>query len=157
MGGWAGHFVTLEAPDTCFMSGFWARASRQEGGSLVNNDYEERDNQGRGDFGNEDAETDPLAMDSLDGHITRREFVITVATVTGGAILGVPFLSDGTIASAYASDTPPENLVPVKLQINGVAHELSLDPRVTLLDLLRENLAMTGTKKGCDHGQCGAC
>jgi xanthine dehydrogenase YagT iron-sulfur-binding subunit len=43
------------------------------------------------------------------------------------------------------------------LRINGVAHALSLDPRVTLLDLLRENLAMTGTKKGCDHGQCGAC
>ena len=52
---------------------------------------------------------------------------------------------------------PAENLVPVKLQINGVSHELSLDPRITLLDLLREDLAMTGTKKGCDHGQCGAC
>lgn len=58
----------------------------------MNHDDEERDNQGRGDFGNEDAETDPLATDSLDGHITRREFVITVGTVTGGAILGVPFL-----------------------------------------------------------------
>jgi xanthine dehydrogenase YagT iron-sulfur-binding subunit len=139
------------------MSGFWARASRQEGGSLVNHDDEERDTQGRGDVPNKQAETDPLAMDSLDGHITRREFVITVGTVTGGAILGVPFLSDGTTASGYASDTPPENLVPVRLRINGVAHELSLDPRVTLLDLLRENLAMTGTKKGCDHGQCGAC
>jgi len=123
----------------------------------VNHDDEERDDHGRGDFGNEDAETDPLAMDSLDGHITRREFVITVGTVTGGAILGVPFLSDGTTTSAYAGEIPPETLVPVKLQINGVAHELSLDPRVTLLDLLRENLAMTGTKKGCDHGQCGAC
>jgi xanthine dehydrogenase YagT iron-sulfur-binding subunit len=43
------------------------------------------------------------------------------------------------------------------LKINGEAHELELDPRVTLLDLLREHLQLTGTKKGCDHGQCGAC
>ncbi len=45
----------------------------------------------------------------------------------------------------------------VALRINGVSHELDLDPRVTLLDLLRERLGLTGTKKGCDHGQCGAC
>jgi xanthine dehydrogenase YagT iron-sulfur-binding subunit len=43
------------------------------------------------------------------------------------------------------------------LQINGERHELDLDPRVTLLDLLRERLGLTGAKKGCDHGQCGAC
>jgi xanthine dehydrogenase YagT iron-sulfur-binding subunit len=47
--------------------------------------------------------------------------------------------------------------MPVALKINGVDHKLSLEPRVTLLDLLREQLALTGTKKGCDHGQCGAC
>ncbi len=47
--------------------------------------------------------------------------------------------------------------VPVKLEINGVKHSLSVEPRVTLLDLLREQLQLTGTKKGCDHGQCGAC
>lgn len=47
--------------------------------------------------------------------------------------------------------------VPVKLEINGKAHALSIEPRVTLLDLLREQLHLTGTKKGCDHGQCGAC
>ena len=45
----------------------------------------------------------------------------------------------------------------VTLTINGTPHTLVLEPRVTLLDALRENLAMTGTKKGCDHGQCGAC
>lgn len=43
------------------------------------------------------------------------------------------------------------------LRINGVNHTLALDPRATLLDTLRETLALTGTKKGCDHGQCGAC
>jgi xanthine dehydrogenase YagT iron-sulfur-binding subunit len=47
--------------------------------------------------------------------------------------------------------------VPLSLEVNGVKHNLSVEPRVTLLDLLREQLALTGTKKGCDHGQCGAC
>ena len=45
----------------------------------------------------------------------------------------------------------------VKLTVNGTRHTLSLDPRTSLLDLLREQLDLTGTKKGCDHGQCGAC
>ncbi|MBD2607775.1 2Fe-2S iron-sulfur cluster binding domain-containing protein [Scytonema hofmannii FACHB-248] len=51
----------------------------------------------------------------------------------------------------------PSNFVDVKLHINGTQHALKIDPRVTLLDVLRERLNLTGTKKGCDHGQCGAC
>jgi xanthine dehydrogenase YagT iron-sulfur-binding subunit len=47
--------------------------------------------------------------------------------------------------------------VPVTLLVNGTEHRLRLDPRTTLLDCLRETIALTGTKKGCDHGQCGAC
>ena len=47
--------------------------------------------------------------------------------------------------------------IPVHLDINGQHHELQLEPRVTLLDALRERLGLTGTKRGCDHGQCGAC
>src|SRR5262249_7108332 len=55
-----------------------------------------------------------------------------------------------------ASLTTPE-AVSVSLTINGAPHALMLDPRTTLLDLLREHLDLTGTKKGCDQGQCGAC
>ncbi|TMJ37243.1 MAG: (2Fe-2S)-binding protein [Alphaproteobacteria bacterium] len=47
--------------------------------------------------------------------------------------------------------------IPVKLEINGKRHELLIEPRVTLLDALREHVGLTGSKKGCDQGQCGAC
>ena len=50
-----------------------------------------------------------------------------------------------------------DGVVPTRLTINGERHELMLDPWVTLLDLLRERLGLTGSKKGCDHGQSGAC
>ncbi|KAB8317356.1 (2Fe-2S)-binding protein [Tolypothrix campylonemoides VB511288] len=49
------------------------------------------------------------------------------------------------------------NTIDVKLYINGAEHTLQIDPRVTLLDVLREYIGLSGTKKGCDHGQCGAC
>ena len=52
-----------------------------------------------------------------------------------------------------ADDTSSE----LTLMVNGTAHRLRLDHRTTLLDALREHLGLTGTKKGCDHGQCGAC
>ncbi|WP_082652544.1 2Fe-2S iron-sulfur cluster-binding protein [Aureimonas sp. AU12] len=45
----------------------------------------------------------------------------------------------------------------MQLTVNGTGHSLDIDPRTTLLDVLRDHLALTGTKKGCDHGQCGAC
>jgi xanthine dehydrogenase YagT iron-sulfur-binding subunit len=65
-------------------------------------------------------------------------------------------------SSSRAADTKPPSpglpaAVPVTLQVNGRNYELKLEPRVTLLDALREYLGLTGTKKGCDHGQCGAC
>ncbi len=53
-------------------------------------------------------------------------------------------------------NTPP-SAVPVTLSVNGKTHRMLLEPRVTLLDALRDHLQLFGTKKGCDHGQCGAC
>src|SRR6201996_690855 len=61
------------------------------------------------------------------------------------------------LASTPSTPTPPQTGLPVTLRINGAEHKLQLDPRTTLLDCLRENIGLTGTKKGCDHGQCGAC
>jgi len=50
-----------------------------------------------------------------------------------------------------------KDAIPVTLTVNGKKHDLRIDPRTTLLDCLREHLHLTGSKKGCDHGQCGAC
>ena len=70
----------------------------------------------------------------------------------------VPSTSEGRpVADARPASVADAGLVSLILRINGGERELSVEPRVTLLDALRERLALTGVKKGCDHGQCGAC
>jgi xanthine dehydrogenase YagT iron-sulfur-binding subunit len=89
---------------------------------------------------------------------TRRRFLKKIAGTSAALTLG-PRLSALSLPSSGAGTTPdePMNTVDVQLKINGAVHKLRLDPRTSLLDLLRENLHLTGSKKGCDHGQCGAC
>lgn len=89
---------------------------------------------------------------------TRRIFLKQVAG-TGAALALGPHLISMQTTQAADSIPPSTNAetVDVRLTINGRESRLLLDPRVTLLDALRERLGLTGSKKGCDHGQCGAC
>ena len=92
------------------------------------------------------------------GGLSRRTFV--TATLAAAALLLLPGCgssSPDSNATETAAGARSGDQLPVVLTINGQAHRLQLDPRVALLDALRENLHLTGTKKGCDHGQCGAC
>jgi xanthine dehydrogenase YagT iron-sulfur-binding subunit len=87
--------------------------------------------------------------------LTRREMLKAGATCAAVAVApGVG--AAAASASATAAAKPPV-LAKVAFTVNGTARELELDTRTTLLDALRETLQLTGTKKGCDHGQCGAC
>ena len=99
-------------------------------------------------------------MTSLE-KLSRRAFLAragAAGVVTATAAVAVPMAS---AASVQPEVSTPEaaipGTVPVTLRVNGEAYKLQIDSRATLLDTLRETLHLTGTKKGCDHGQCGAC
>ncbi len=90
--------------------------------------------------------------------LTRRSFLFRLSA--GGVL--VPLLDTGGAAQTETSPAPSASAanapaVPITLNVNGKARNLRIESRVTLLDALRENLRLFGTKKGCDHGQCGAC
>lgn len=95
-------------------------------------------------------------------HLSRRSFLSHLGAA-GITLSTQPFANASAAENATLEKTDQANAaedvitIPVQLRINGKERKLTLDNRVTLLDALRENLEMPGTKKGCDHGQCGAC
>jgi xanthine dehydrogenase YagT iron-sulfur-binding subunit len=125
----------------------------------VCDETDERRGQGKDPRTSRDGE-DSSASSSL----TRRHFLTRTTTagssLTAWALLACdaasrPRPADG--GNAQYSGLSAEEPIEVSLRINGVSRALAVEPRVTLLDSLREKLGITGPKKGCDHGQCGAC
>jgi xanthine dehydrogenase YagT iron-sulfur-binding subunit len=105
---------------------------------------------------------------SSDGGLSRRRFMGRAAAVSAGVALTAPFVEAPAAGAAPGTAEPApavavgevaaaDNAVTVAVTVNGEGRTLVIDPRVTLLDALRERLGLTGTKKGCDRGQCGAC
>jgi xanthine dehydrogenase YagT iron-sulfur-binding subunit len=96
----------------------------------------------------------------LDHHLSRRSFLTHVGAA-GVVATASPLLAAAAPAPAAAAAAEGHAAMAatsaITLNVNGEDHHLQLDPRTTLLDCLRENLNLPGTKKGCDHGQCGAC
>jgi xanthine dehydrogenase YagT iron-sulfur-binding subunit len=111
--------------------------------------------------GNEEQEKrTPETTQPFLGRVSRRSFLSHFGAVGIAATAPPIFASASPHAPSVIEARPAdgvEAVVPVTLRINGKERDLKLDPRTTLLDCLRENLDMPGTKKGCDHGQCGAC
>jgi xanthine dehydrogenase YagT iron-sulfur-binding subunit len=106
-------------------------------------------------------ETNTIQTAPVRGGVTRRSFLSQMGAA-GVAATAAPLAARA--AQSVELDTKPigavekiENAIPVTLNINGTPHRMEVDSRTTLLDGLRETLSLTGTKKGCDHGQCGAC
>jgi xanthine dehydrogenase YagT iron-sulfur-binding subunit len=94
-----------------------------------------------------------MSHDSPPAGATRRGFLQSAGALAGASLL--PEQAEAARSDSEAAQAAPS--VDLTLKVNGQAHVLRVEPRVTLLDALRDNLGLTGTKKGCDRGQCGAC
>src|ERR1700677_4148218 len=93
------------------------------------------------------------------GRITRRSFLSRASAATAASAIS-PLVPRPASAEAAPAKPVPDTIpgtVAITLRVNGNTCSVQVDPRATLLDTLRETLHLTGTKKGCDHGQCGAC
>jgi xanthine dehydrogenase YagT iron-sulfur-binding subunit len=104
----------------------------------------------KGDFMHDDPPSSP-------SNPTRRTFLGATGSTVAALIAGGPPALAEVAAGPSGSSIANADAVSIRLRINGKDRQLRVDPRTTLLDCLRENIALTGTKKGCDHGQCGAC
>jgi xanthine dehydrogenase YagT iron-sulfur-binding subunit len=103
-------------------------------------------------------ETNDSTSETL-GAVSRRAFIglsVGAVPMVCATVAGAKALKPAT-GGAQAETAAGSATVPVALEVNGRRHQLRVDARSSLLDTLREELALTGTKKGCDHGQCGAC
>jgi xanthine dehydrogenase YagT iron-sulfur-binding subunit len=93
------------------------------------------------------------------GRVSRRSFLSRIGAA-GVVATAAPFAASAQATDAAVATEQIETIegaIPVRLKVNGKQYSLTIDPRTTLLDSLRESIHLTGTKKGCDHGQCGAC
>ena len=100
----------------------------------------------------------------LDTGVNRRHFLKLITLASGGILMAQSAVAEQVLTRPLSLPNPAEfstanleNAVTVSLKVNGSAQKLTVDSRMTLLDTLRERLELTGSKKGCDHGQCGAC
>ena len=99
------------------------------------------------------------ASRSESGKSTRRSFLsrLGMASLLATAGPAVTTLAQRAGKVEQMTSSESKDAIPITLCVNGKQHDLRIDPRTTLLDCLREHLHLTGSKKGCDHGQCGAC
>src|SRR6202790_1922415 len=112
-----------------------------------------------------DREMEPPADAEPDheGGSSRRQFIRRLAAISAGLTCPAPRARGVAVTEESLPKSPPadpadlKGLTQINLKINGSTERFSVDPRVTLLDVLRDRLELTGTKKGCDRGACGAC
>ena len=95
-----------------------------------------------------------LAKSGLQFELNRRRFLQSAGAMSAFAVASFPRALIAEFADQAGASSEMRTIT---LKVNGKAESLSLDPRTSLLDALRESMELTGTKKGCDHGQCGAC